>query len=125
MLIDVAVMAYYNALRIQGWIGDLALSIEHECFAEEPPTVKLQGQYGSQIEGFAGEDHLRRLRDQFLPSCEWANRQLLQHLQALQRPRPGASPMVAIGQAGHVNVAQQQLNLQRREGRSSQLVDPR
>jgi hypothetical protein len=124
MLIDLAVMADYNALRIQGAIGDLALSIEHECFAAEAPKVKLQGQYGSQIEGFAGEDHLRRLRDQFLPSCERANRQRLQHLQALQRGRPGASPMVAIGQARHVNAAQQQLSLQRREGRSSQPIEP-
>jgi hypothetical protein len=33
--IDMAMMAYYNALRIQGWIGDLLLFIEHELFAEE------------------------------------------------------------------------------------------
>src|SRR6266511_5594969 len=30
MLVDVAVMAYANALRMQGWIGDLALTIEQE-----------------------------------------------------------------------------------------------
>src|SRR4029434_4975077 len=39
MIIALAVMSYANALRIQGWIGDLALSIEHECFAEESLKV--------------------------------------------------------------------------------------
>ena len=125
MAIDLAVMAYDNALRIQGWIGDLALAIEQELFAEDSLKVKLRQQYGTQIEGFAVEEELRRLREQLLPLCERANRQLLQHLQALQRCCPGSSPMVAIGQAGHVNIATQQLNIQRREGHSSQLVDPR
>jgi hypothetical protein len=117
MVIDLAVMAYYNALRVEGWIGDLALVIEQELFAED--ALKLRQQYGTQIEGFAVEDHLLRLREQLLPVCERVNRQLLQNLQALQRPRPGASPMVAIGRAGQVNVAQQQVNIQRRDGRSS------
>jgi hypothetical protein len=34
MLIDLAVMSYYNALRVQGWIGELALYIEHEFFCQ-------------------------------------------------------------------------------------------
>jgi hypothetical protein len=69
MIIDLAVMSYANALRIQGWIGDLALSIEHECFAEESLKVKLHQQYGVQFDGFAVEDHLRRLKEQLLPGC--------------------------------------------------------
>jgi hypothetical protein len=125
MVIDAVIMSYYNLLRIQAWTADVALSIEHECFAEEALRVKLKRRYGSQIEGFAVEDHLRRLREQLLPVFERANRQLLQNLQALQRGRPGASPMVAIGQAGHVNVAQQQLNIQRRDGCASPPVDRR
>jgi hypothetical protein len=125
MVIDAVMMSYYNLLRIHAWIGDVARSIEHECFAEEALRVKLKRRYGSQIEGFAVEDHLRRLREQLLPVFERANRQLLQNLQALQRGRPGASPMVAIGQAGHVNVAQQQLNIQRRDGCASPPVDRR
>jgi hypothetical protein len=124
MIVDVAVMAYYNVLRVQGWIGDLALVIEQELFAEDSLKVKLRGQYGPQFDGFAVEEQLGRLREQLLPLFERVNRQLLQHLQALQRPRPGSAPMVAIGRAGHVNVAQQQVNLQRQDGRSSQPVEP-
>jgi hypothetical protein len=125
MVIDLAVMTYSNALRIQGWIEDLALVIERECFAEEALKVKLRQQYGRQVEGFAVEDALQRLKEQLLPLCERVNRPLLQNLQALQRTHPGPSPMVAIGQAGHVSVARQQVNLQTRDGRVSSPVHPR
>jgi hypothetical protein len=53
MVIDLAVMTYYNALRIQGWVGDLSLVIEHELFAEESLKVKLGRQYAD--ESFLGE----------------------------------------------------------------------
>jgi hypothetical protein len=125
MVIDLAVMAYANTLRVQGWIGDLSLAIEHELFAEESLKVKLRQQYGAQIDGFAVEEALQRLREQLLPLCERVNRQLLQNLQALQRPPRGTLPTVAIGRASQVNVAQQQVNVQRTGGRSSQPVPPR
>jgi hypothetical protein len=125
MVIDLAVMAYYNALRIQGWIGDLALSIEQELFGEDALKLKLRQRYGTQFDGFAVEEHLGRLREQLLPLFERVNRQLLQNLQALQRPPRGASPTVAISRVGQVNVAQQQVNIQRRNGRSAPTVDPR
>jgi hypothetical protein len=125
MVIDLAVMTYANSLRVQGWIGDLSLVIEQELFAEDSLKVKLRQQYGAQFDGFAAEEALRRLREQLLPLFERVNRQLLQNLQALPRNHQGSSPMVAIGQAGHVNVAQQQVHIQRRDGRSSHPVEPR
>jgi hypothetical protein len=100
------------------------LSIEAELFGEEALKLRLRQQYGAQFNGFAVEEQLGRLREQLLPLFERVNRQLLQHLQALQRPRPGSSPMVAIGRAGHVNVAQQQVHLQRRASNASPPVDP-
>jgi hypothetical protein len=125
MLVDVVVMAYHNVLRVEGWIGDLALSIEAELFGEESLKVRLRGQYGPQFDGFAVEEALRRLREQLLPVFERVNRQLLSNLQALPRHRPGSSPMVAIGRAANVSIAEQQLNIQRRGDRSSQPVEPR
>ena len=83
MVIDLAVMTYANALRVQGWIGDLSLVIEHELFAEESLTVTLRQRYGPQFDGFAVEGALQRLREQLLPLFERVNRQVLQHLQAL------------------------------------------
>jgi hypothetical protein len=125
MLVDVAVMVYTNALRVQGWIGDLALTIEQELFGEDALRVKLRQYHGVQIDGFAVEEHLGRLKEQLLPLFERVNRQLLQNLQALQRSRPGSSPMVAIGRARQVNIAQQQVNIQRRDGPASPPVDSR
>jgi hypothetical protein len=125
MVIDLAVMTYANALRIQGWIGNLSLTIEQELFGEDSLKVKLRQQYGGQFDGFAVEEALRRLREQLLPFYERVNRQLLQNLQALQRSRPASSPVVAISRAGQVNVAQQQVNPQQRDGRSCQPVAPR
>jgi hypothetical protein len=119
MLIDLAVMSYYNALRIQGWMGDLALVVEGELFGEDALRVKLRGQYGVQFGGFAVEEALQRLKEELFPLAERVNRQLLQQLQALQRPQPGAWPVVAINNAGQVNVAQQQVNLQRKDSHSS------
>jgi hypothetical protein len=108
MVIDLAVMAYANALRVQGWIGDLSLVIEHELFAEESLKVTLRQRYGAQFDGFAVEEALQRLREQLLPLFERVNRQLLQNLQALQRPQ---------------HIAEQQLN--RRGDRPPQPVAPR
>jgi hypothetical protein len=125
MVVDLSVMAYYNALRVEGWIGDLALVIEQELFGEDALKVKLRHQYGAQFNGFAVEEHLHRLKEELLPLCERVNRQLLQNLQALQRGRPGSSPMVAIGQARNVNVAQQQVNIHRSNGRASPPGTPR
>jgi hypothetical protein len=103
----------------------LALVIEQGLFGEDSLKVRLRDKYGPHFDGFAVEEHLGRLKEQLLPLCERANRQVLQNLQALQRSRPGSPPMVAIGRAGQVNVAQQQVNIQKRDGRSSQPVEPR
>jgi hypothetical protein len=124
MVTDLAVMSYANALRVQGWIGDLALVIEQELFAEDSLKVKLRDKYGPHFDGLAVEEALRRLREQLLPLFERVNQQLLRNLQALQRPPRGALPVVAINKAGQVNVAQQQVNVQRRDGRSPQPVEP-
>ena len=64
MLIDLAVMSYYNALRVQAWIGDLALHIEHEFFCQEGPTAKLQQKWGYQV-----GDSSRRASDYPSSSC--------------------------------------------------------
>lgn len=34
MRIDAAIIAYYNMLRVQGWIGNLALIVERELFGQ-------------------------------------------------------------------------------------------
>ena len=74
LVIDLAVMTHYHALRVQGWIRDLALSIEPELFGEESLRVKLRQQYGGHFDGFRVEVPLQRLKEQLLPLFERVNR---------------------------------------------------
>ena len=55
MLADLAVVAYYNTLRIQGYIGNLCLDTERHLFGQDP----LRAVYGDYT-GATIEDHLKR-----------------------------------------------------------------
>jgi len=35
MMIDSAVIAFYNMLRVQGWVGNSALVVERELFGQD------------------------------------------------------------------------------------------
>ena len=44
---DGAVIAYYNMLRVQGWIGSLCLTVERQLFGQAPLS-EIHGPYGGQ-----------------------------------------------------------------------------
>lgn len=111
LLADVAVTAYYNSLRIQRWIGDLAIDIENEFFGQTGPSARFEDRYG-RVEGLVLEAQLERMAEELLPLQERANRMLLRNLKALVDLRRGPAPTVAINQAGQVNVGSQQVNVQ-------------
>jgi hypothetical protein len=52
MMIDTAVVAYYNFMRVQGWIGNLALVVERELFG------------GSALSDIHGTETGERLREE-------------------------------------------------------------
>jgi hypothetical protein len=109
MLVDLAVLGYYNALRVQGWIGNLSLWVEHELFGQSAPAVKLRRQHGP-FEGLAVEESLKRLGEQLLPLLDRSNRMMVRNLKAIKELRQGQTPAVTVGQAQQVNVASQQVN---------------
>ena len=106
MLVDLAILGYYNSLRIQGWIGNLSLWIEHELFGQVAPAVKLRRQHGP-IEGLAVEESLKRLGEQLLPLLDRSSRMMVRNLKAIKELRQGPTPAVTVGQAQQVNVASQ------------------
>jgi hypothetical protein len=111
MIVDATVLAYFNLLRAQRWIGDLAIRFEHEWFGLESPTAKLRKEYGRDaVEGLHVEATAERMQGQLFPLLERANRMLLRNLRALKDLRQGPAPSVQIGQAGQVNVASVQRN---------------
>jgi hypothetical protein len=109
MLVDLALLGYYNALRVQGWIGNLALLIEHELFGQPGPAVTLRRQHGP-VEDLAVEDSLKKLGEVLLPLLDRANRMVLRNLKTIKELRQGPAPAVTVGQAQQVNVASQQVN---------------
>ena len=109
MLVDLTVVGWYNALRVQGWIGDLALGVEHEFFGEEGPGARFDRRHG-RAAGLVVEERLARLGEQLLPLLDRSNRLVVRNLKALAELRRGPAPTVAIGRAEQVNVATQQVN---------------
>ena len=109
MLLDLAVISYYNALRIQKWIGDLATHIEHQWFGMESPQVKFKRQYGPEVaQRLHVEAAATRLAEQLLPLLDRANRLMGRNLRALREGRQPAAPTVNVSNVGQLNVGQWQ-----------------
>ncbi len=111
MLIDLAVVAYHHSLRVQGWIGDASLHIEHEFFTLDSPTARLRERHGTTAVGKLNvEDTVQRLTQQLMPLLDRSNRMLLRNLRAIRDLRRTPAPSVAIGRADQINVGAQQVN---------------
>jgi hypothetical protein len=59
MLVDLAVLSYYHTLRVQGWIGHLAVRIEHEFFGDDAFT-EMARQGFRRTDRFAVEERVRQ-----------------------------------------------------------------
>jgi hypothetical protein len=103
MLADLVVASYANTLKLQRWIGDLALATERELFGENGPTPRFEERHGH-VEGLVIEDQMRRLGEELLPLLDRAKRMTIRTLKAFAELQRGPAPSVAIGQAGQVNL---------------------
>ena len=104
VLIDMAVMDFANAMRLQAVVGNTALIIESEMFGQPTLRARWQKEHGRRenIAGFAVEEYVERLRDQLLPLVEKAQRLAREHLEAIGRMRQ--APSLSVERAGAVNV---------------------
>jgi hypothetical protein len=90
MLIDMAVIAHANAIRVQRLINNTALLIEAEMFGQAPLHRKWRREHGrrnERIDGLIVEDYLGRLRDDMMPLVERFQRMAQRHIEALNRKR--------------------------------------
>ena len=113
MLVDSVVLSYYQQLRINGWVNDLAGWLEREFFAKETLTAATPGNYPREVRevrGLAVEHIVERLVERLMPLLDRSNRMLLRNLKMLRALREGPAPTVSIGSAGQVNVAAEQVN---------------
>jgi hypothetical protein len=79
MMIDAAIVAYYNLIRAQRWIGDTALVVERELFGQSPLN---------EIHGSATGDRLveqiTRLSEGLIPLQERCQRMMSRSLAPLR-----------------------------------------
>jgi hypothetical protein len=106
MLVDRAVAGYQDFIKVEGWIGNLALQIEHEFFGTRGPSANFQDRYGhtgGTIRGLTVEQHLARLRDELMPLAERCGRVMREALAALEMLR--AVPSHAVEKSKPVKVS--------------------
>jgi hypothetical protein len=114
MLIDVAIISYYHTLRVTGWIGNFSTMLEGDFFRKEGLSVIVDGQsrsaWNTKIKGLRVIELAERLGEQLMPLLDRSNRMMLRNLKALHARRQPPAPNVSIGNAGQVNVGQDQVN---------------
>ena len=97
MLIDRAVAAYQDFIRITGWTGNTALMVEAEFFGRDKPSAAFEdrhGRGGSEIRGLTVEEYINRLAQDLIPLAERCSRVMREALAALEATR--ATPSQAV-----------------------------
>ena len=113
LMIDTVLLSYAHMLRINGWIGNLAVAAETEMFGGASLTAKLEGEYGrnATVRGLRVEEIVERLSEKLMPLLDRSNRIMLRNLKALKEHRRAPAPNVNINRAKQVNVGGQQVNV--------------
>jgi len=106
MLIDRAVSAYQDFVRVTGWVGNLAIHIEHEFFGLSGPSAQFRDRYGREgraIRGLSVEEHLAHLREGLIPLAERCGRVMREALAALDMLR--AAPNHAVERSNPIRIS--------------------
>ena len=107
MLIDRAVSAYQDFMRVTGWVGNLAISIEHEFFGRDGPSAQFRDRYGREgatVRGLIVEQHLAHLREDLIPLAERCGRMMREALAALEMLRAAPSQAVERSRPARISV---------------------
>jgi hypothetical protein len=75
MMIDSALLSYAHMLRINSWIGNLAVAAESEFFGRASLTAKMAREYGrnANVRGLKVEELVQRLAEQLMPLLDRSN----------------------------------------------------
>jgi len=106
MLIDRAVAAYQDVIRVTGWTGNTALMIEAEFFGRDRPCFEFRdrrGREGPKIHGLTVEQYIARLRESLIPLAERCGRVMREVVAALETLR--AVPSQAVERSKPISLA--------------------
>ena len=69
MLLDQAMLAYFQVLRINTEVSNTLALIEHDLYYPDTPVVKTRnrGRLGNQFDGFAASDEIKKLQERLMP----------------------------------------------------------
>ena len=107
MLIDRAVAAYQDFIRISGWTGNTALMVEHEFFGADRPIPEFRGRYGREgreIRGLTVEEYINRLGQDLIPLAERCGRVMREALASLEMLRAAPSQAVERSRPARISV---------------------
>jgi len=105
MIMDMALIAYYNTLKAQRMLGDLAIQIERELFRGESLSANMKNQ-GWVVDDFKVEAMLDRASDKLLAQIDRGYQMLIRSIKSLQDFKKGN----LIIKTEQINIAQQQIN---------------
>ena len=111
--VDSVLLAYYQQMRINGWLSDMAGWMEREFFAKDTLTATIPGERDrghTLVRGLSLDYVVERIVERIAPLLDRSNRMMIRNLKALRAMREGPVPSVSIASAGQVNVAAAQVN---------------
>src|SRR5229473_2188260 len=103
MLIDRAVAAYQDFIRVTGWTGNTALMVEAEFFGRDRPRAGFRDRHG-EIRGLTVEQHIARLQENLIPLAERCGRVMREALAALEATRGAPSQAVERSRPARISV---------------------
>lgn len=106
MLMDGALMAHFNSIKLQRMFGDLVTQVERELFHDESMSVTLKKTGRLEVEDFKVEAMLNRASDKFMNLIDRANNMMIRNVKAIRDLKSGSLSI----RTDQVNIAQQQVN---------------
>src|SRR5712692_8186225 len=103
MLIDRAVAAYQDFIRITGWTGNAALMVEAEFFGRDRPRAGFRDSHG-EIRGLTVEEYINRLGQDLIPLAERCARVMREALAALEATRGAPSQAVERSRPARISL---------------------
>src|SRR6266852_5365807 len=103
MLIDRAVAAYQDFIRITGWTGNAALMVEAEVFGRDRPRAGFRDRHG-EIRGLTVEEYIKRLGQDLIPLAERCAGVMREALAALETVRAAPSQAVERSRPARISV---------------------
>jgi hypothetical protein len=96
MLIDSAVIAFANQMRLQSIVGNTAILIESELFGQPSLRRKWKKEVGAEVRigALSVDEHVVRLREALMPLIEKFNHMGSDAIDALRRQREAPSTRV-------------------------------